>query len=340
MKSNIPIRIIKRNNTTKYIKTHNHIDYQTNPNLLFYHFLLYNENIELFENNPSKKFMDLLHRPESIDNFYTLYLKMKKEFIWNNFKFPYIYFKILYYKAKKIKKKIWKYSTNKKIGVLDIFNCYNPIKNLLESKEHNWNIPIEILYKRYYERKIKEAKLKKEKSEQNIFNYFDKTNLLVLVKTNTKSKKLVFEGTLCNIFLQDPDIKHKKENKYIDLTYDFKGTKKQVINLFKNKRIKSKNKTNSYNNDISINSLINRNLSHRNKYASLKKKILNTNFNSINKSMLPKMNSEKRLISSPCNSLFKSKKNINKITLRRSYLNIPKDYKFNIHYLSKNDFFY
>ena len=56
--------------------------------------------------------------------------------------------------------------------------------------------------------------------------------------------------------------------------------------------------------------------------------------------MLPKMNSEKRLISSPCNSLVKSKKNINKISLRRSYLNIPKDYKFNIHYLSKNDFFY
>ncbi len=209
MKSIISQRKYSRKLYSKYKQIP--IEFETNPEILFYNLLIYDKKIDRFENTQKQTLLDYLQtKSEQLDNFYTSYLKMCKDFIWNEFKLPYIYFLLLYRKARNLRKKIFKYAIEQKIRIIDILDSYNPKLNLTNLNEHNWDIPIEISYNRFINKKIRDTKIKKGDIPQTPYNYFDKTNLLVLARTRIKKKELIFSGKLCNVYLQDPDLRNKK----------------------------------------------------------------------------------------------------------------------------------
>jgi hypothetical protein len=310
------------------------IEFETNPQILFYDLLIYDRKIERFENIHKKTLLDNIQtKNEKIDNFYISYLKMCQDFIWNEFKLPYIYFILLYRKARKLRKKIFKYAIEKKIRIIDILDSYNPKLNLTNLNEHNWNIPIEISYKRFIDKKIRDAKLKNSIIQQTSYNYFDKTNLLVLARTNIKKKKLMFSGKLCNVYLQDPDTRNKKLfMKSLNSPDDNK--REQIIKIKENffkKKIKNKPKYNTMNNSIYDNTI-----STNKKFFSLRKKLikyqpldnpnnlLETENSLVNKFNFNRYNSLKKLRK----KYIRIKNNVNSYSQLSSF------------YLNKDDFFY
>ena len=203
------VRNFNRKKFSKFNFKQLQIEFNTNPDIFFYEILLNEGKVETFENIKRKKMIDFVERNNKEINFYSCYLKMTKDFVWNEFKLPYIYFKMLYFKARKLRKKIFQYAFEKKIRINDILESYNPKENLTKLNEHNWEIPIEISYKRYFEKINKITKVKKE-NNSDIYKYFDKRNLLILSRTNIKKKKLIYSGNLCDIYLQNPDTREKK----------------------------------------------------------------------------------------------------------------------------------
>ena len=310
------------------------IEFETNPQILFYDLLIYDRKIERFENIHKKTLLDNIQtKNEKIDNFYISYLKMCQDFIWNEFKLPYIYFILLYRKARKLRKKIFKYAIEKKIRIIDILDSYNPKLNLTNLNEHNWNIPIEISYKRFIDKKIRDAKLKNSIIQQTSYNYFDKTNLLVLARTSVKKKKLIFTGKLCNIYLQDPDLRNKK---YIKSLYSPEDNKnEQIIKIKENflkKKIKIKTQYNTMNNSFHKK---NTGSKKKNNFSLRKKLIKYRHINNSSKLLKTENSIENNYNFNRFDFFKKLRKK--KISINN---NINSNSRLSSFYLSKDDFFY
>ena len=257
MKSKLSNNKVIRKISTNSLRKKQQMIYETNPNYLFYYFLIKDLEIDLFENSKKEKLTNVMQRSFDSYNFYLLFIKMNKEYIWNNFKFPFIYFKILYYKAKKLRKKIIKYAHNKKIEINDIFESYNPDKNKSKLNEYNWNIPIEISYQKLQKKKIREARIRVD-SDSNFIDYF-KTNLLILTRDKVKSKKLIFSGNLCNIYLEDINMRNKNKNlNHSNLCNNEKIININGISIFR-KKSNNKNSNSSFKSSFKDKNISNRN---------------------------------------------------------------------------------
>ena len=257
MKSKLSNNKVIRKISTNSLRKKQQMIYETNPNYLFYYFLIKDLEIDLFENSKKEKLTNVMQRSFDSYNFYLLFIKMNKEYIWNNFKFPFIYFKILYYKAKKLRKKIIKYAHNKKIEINDIFESYNPDKNKIKLNEYNWNIPIEISYQKLQKKKIREARIRVD-SDSNFIDYF-KTNLLILTRDKVKSKKLIFSGNLCNIYLEDINMRNKNKNlNHSNLCNNEKIININGISIFR-KKSNNKNSNSSFKSSFKDKNIKNRN---------------------------------------------------------------------------------
>ena len=267
MKSKIPNRELIRKISTTNIKNEDQMIYETNPNYLFYQFLIMDVKIDIFENSNNEKLINTIQRPFDTYNFYLLFLKMNKKFIWNNFKLPFIFFKILYYKAKKLRKKIIKYANDKEIEINDIFESYNPERNIFKSNKYNWSVPIEILYKKLQKKKIREARIKVD-NNSNFFEYF-KTNLLILTNSKVKKKKLIFSGNLCNVYMEDINMRNKNKNVNIsNLIHNEKIISVNGISTFR-KKIQNKNSKGIFKSFFIDKNKINRNNSIQNSLTNL-----------------------------------------------------------------------
>ena len=332
MKSIISQRKYSRKLYSKYKQIP--IEFETNPEILFYDLLIYDKKIDRFENTQKQTLLDYLQtKSEQLDNFYTSYLKMCKDFIWNEFKLPYIYFLLLYRKARNLRKKIFKYAIEQKIRIIDILDSYNPKLNLTNLNEHNWDIPIEISYNRFINKKIRDTKIKKGDIPQTPYNYFDKTNLLVLARTRIKKKELIFSGKLCNVYLQDPDLRNKKLfMKSLHSPEDNK--KEQIIKIKENflkKKINYKPQYNTMNNSV-----YNNTISSKKKFFPLRKKLIKYQSLDNSNNLLKTENSiENKYTFNRYASLKKVRKKYIKIKNKVNSYSILSSF-----YLSKDDFFY
>lgn len=322
------VRNFNRKKFSKFNFKQLQIEFNTNPDIFFYEILLNEGKVETFENIKRKKMIDFVERNNKEINFYSCYLKMTKDFVWNEFKLPYIYFKMLYFKARKLRKKIFQYAFEKKIRINDILESYNPKENLTKLNEHNWEIPIEISYKRYFEKIYKITKVKKE-NNSDIYKYFDKRNLLILSRTNIKKKKLIYSGNLCDIYLQNPDTREKKKlseemtNEHIIKMKDIYSQRKKRI------KIKLRKDNNFNNNNIS---LLSKTINTRKGLFSLKKKVLHINAD------LPSVNNSnyKKDFSS---SFFMNVKKTPNIKIKYKQV-FTQESRLNSFVFSKEDFFY
>ena len=257
MKSKILNKKCIRKISTNSIINKQQMIYKTDLNYLFYHFLIHDKKIDLFENSKDKKLMNTIQRSFDSYNLYLLFIKMNKEYIWNNFQFSFIIFKVLYHKAKKLRKKIIKYANNKKIEINELFESYNPERNIFKLNEYNWNIPIENSYLKLQKKKIREARIRID-NESKFFEYF-KTNFLILTREKVKNKKLIFSGNLCNVYLEDINMRNK--NKNLNNSQLYNNEKIISVNGISTFRKKSNNKNS---NSSFKSSFIDKNISNRN----------------------------------------------------------------------------
>ncbi len=327
------LRNFNRKKFSKFNFKQLQIEFNTNPDIFFYEILLNEGKVETFENIKKKKMIDFVEKKNNKEiNFYSCYLQMTKDFVWNEFKLPYIYFKMLYFKARTLRKKIFQYAFEKKIRINDILESYNPKEHLTKLNEHNWEIPIEISYKRYFEKIYKVTKVKKE-DNSNMYKYFDKRNLLILSRTNIKKKKLIYSGNLCDIYLQNPDTREKKKlseemrNEHIIKMKDIISQRKKRIKI----KLRKNNNLNNNNNHNNI-SLLSKTINSRKGLFSLKKKVLHIH------SDLPSVNNShyKKDFSSSFFTNVKKTPN-KKISFKQV---LTQDSRLNSFVLSKEDFFY
>ena len=232
---------------------------------LFYYFLRHEDSISEFEKKKRElTLMEPLIIQKKKTNFYSIFLQMKKDYTFKGITLSYIYFPILYYKSRQMRKKIIQFAIENKKPIKEVFESYDP-KNFSNLNVHNWFFTPRISYNKFLFKKMKEKNQKEKEEKNNLSHLYDtlsKSNIYVLTKTSSRERNLIYSGKLCNVFCQDPVLINKskpysfylKDNK--DFFYKYKNNTlvSQNINDLKRKKHKKKNLSNLNSSNFNSNS--------------------------------------------------------------------------------------
>ena len=99
-------------------------------------------------------------------NFYSIFLQMKKDYTFKGITLSYIYFPILYYKSRQMRKKIIQFAIENKKPIKEVFESYDP-KNFSNLNVHNWFFTPRISYNKFLFKKMKEKNQKMSNLSNN-----------------------------------------------------------------------------------------------------------------------------------------------------------------------------
>ena len=329
-----------------------------NKDKLFYEFLKNNEIIQEFELKLEEPILDT--NTFNINNaFYDAFEKMKQDIEWNNYSFSKIVYIKLYQFSKRLRKKIIKFSLLNLKRVSEVIESYNPIYNQSKTK-HNWEKNPKESYEIYYQIMIKKTNsLNNEKVKYNLIKkeIGEKSEIVILTRDKFDKKNLIFNGKLCNVYVQNELSRRKKEGNSLnsDIMNNYQNKKEIIFSLLntpkflnkyeKEKEEKEKELSQKFINDEKelFNNKYNKNIKKEKSFNFINSITNETKFNTINTTS---RNINSKLFNT---SKFKFKTNDNfrkKLLISKKYFKnysqqkkkkIPKLKEF---LLNKSDFYY
>ena len=283
---------------------------------LFLNFLMETEGIDYFENQlEMKKEKKIRINKAYIYNYiYQTFTEEPKR--WNQFLFSEAVYIVLYIKSRSTVKEIIQFSSVSGIKIKDIINSYDK-KYTCKKKVKNWSLRPQDAYKNLENIKLK-AKLEKEKMNNNgnpYFKHMNYTDFVVKTDNNGRGKTLLFLGKGINIYIDDLDKYHSKDNGIsmaVEESEFNKNTKNEIIYTFDDIILKTKKRNMSINsNRYELNKLKNDNIKNiiEKKYL----KTFKTNLNLDYKNSTKYLSLDKKEKGKNKTKIYNKKPNINNI---------------------------